>query len=64
MKSSTTQQINDYLQQQRTLRGLNSLLLALKKADHTRQSNRSAFNNQVTNISNVNYSNQSTHGVN
>lgn len=77
MKPNTTQQINAYVSSQQLLHRRLQFLQAIKKADRTRQSNRSTSNNQVTNpnvqicdvqildvTSKINHSNQLTHGVN
>lgn len=61
---NTTQQINTYLSSQQLLHAHLQLLKRIKKADRTRQSNRSTFRTQAINLNNVDYSNQITLGVN
>lgn len=64
MKPNTTQQINNYIRSQQLLYRHLQLCQRIKKANRTRQSNRSAFNNQIINLTKVDYTNQLTHGVN
>lgn len=64
MKPNTTQQINNYLRSQQLLYRHLQLCQRIKKADRTRQSNRSAFNTKEINLTKVNSFNQITHGVN
>lgn len=64
LKQNTTQQINSYIRSQQLLYRHMQLCQRIKKADRTRQSNRSAFNNQTINLTKVDYTNQLTHGVN
>lgn len=63
-RPNTTQQINTYLRSQQLLYRHLQLCQRIKKANRTRQSNRSAFNNQIINLTKVDYTNQLTHGVN
>lgn len=64
MKPNTTQQINNYIRSQQLLYRHLQLCQRIKKANRTRQSNRSAFNNQIINLTKVDYTNQLIHGVN
>lgn len=64
LNQNPTQQINSYLRSQQLLNRHLQLLQAIKKADRTRQSNRSAFRTQAINLNNVDYTNQLTLGVN
>lgn len=64
MKPNTTQQINNYIRSQQLLYRHLQLCQRIKKANRTRQSNRSAFNNQIINLTKVDYTNQITLGVN
>lgn len=63
-KPNTTQQINTYIRSQQLLNRQLQLLQRIKKANRTRQSNRSAFNNLAINLTKVDYTNQITQGVN
>ena len=63
-RPNTTQQINDYIRSQQLLYRHLQLCQRIKKANRTRQSNRSAFNTSETNLTKVNSFNQITLGVN
>ena len=63
-KLNTTQQINNYLRSQQLLYRHLQLCQRIKKANRTRQSNRSAFNTSGINLTKVDYPNQITLGVN
>lgn len=67
-RPNTTQQINTYIRSQQLLNRQLQLLQRIKKANRTRQSNRSAFNNLAINLAinltKVDYTNQITQGVN
>lgn len=63
-RPNTTQQINNYLRSQQLLYRHLQLCQRIKKADRTRQSNRSAFNTKEINLTKVNSFNQSAQGAN
>ena len=63
-RPNTTQQINTYIRSQQLLYRHLHLCQRIKKANRTRQSNRSAFNTKEINLTKVNSFNQITHGVN
>lgn len=63
-KNSTTQIINNYLHSQQLLYRHLQVFQRIKKANRTRQSNRSAFNTNEINLTKVNSFNQVTQGVN
>lgn len=63
-RPNTTQQINTYIRSQQLLHRHMQLCQRIKKANRTRQSNRSAFNTNGNNITKVNSFNQSAQGVN
>ena len=63
-RPNTTQQINTYIRSQQLLHRHMQLCQRIKKANRTRQSNRSAFNTNGNNITKVNSFNQITLGVN
>ena len=63
-RPNTTQQINTYMRGQQLLHRHLQLCQRIKKANRTRQSNRSAFNTSGINLTKVDYPNQITLGVN
>lgn len=54
-RPNTTQQINNYLCSQQLLYRHLQLCQRIKKADRTRQSNRSTFNNKAIILTKVDY---------
>lgn len=63
-RPNTTQQINTYMRGQQLLHRHLQLCQRIKKANRTRQSNRSAFTTKEINLIKVNSFNQSTQGAN
>lgn len=63
-RPNTTQQINTYIRSQQLLNRYLQLFQTIKKADRTRQSQRSTFTTKAIKLNNIDYLNQLTHGVN